>query len=234
VLGFYVTKHPLSNHEQLLRSFATADCSTIADLDDGVDIVIGGMISRMRTTVTKNGRNAGSKLAILVVEDLTGSIEAVVYGEELEKYRDLIGPDRLVFLRGRVDRRREEPSLKVSEVIALEEGPSRLAEAVILKVRAAGLDAVSLARVREICLAHRGDRNLFVRVVSPGPMTTVVRCGGDLAVRPDAGFISDIEGLLGSDAVEIVGRRRVAPRQTAILSPVVSDLPGEELVEAGA
>ena len=33
----------------------------------------------------------------------------------LERHRALIRPDRLVYLRGRVDRRREEPSLRVSE-----------------------------------------------------------------------------------------------------------------------
>lgn len=232
VLGFYVTKHPLSNHEQTLRQFASADCAAIVDLDDGVDIVIGGMISRMRTTVTKTGRNAGSKLAILVVEDLTGSIEAVVYSDELETYRDLIGPDRLVFLRGRVDRRREEPSLKVSEVIALEEGASRLAEAVILKVASAGLEPTALSRVREICQAHPGDRKLFVRVVSPGQMTTVVRCGAELTVRPDSSFVADIEGLLGCESVDIVGRRRVLPSRPVVSTPVEIEPESRELVES--
>ncbi|HKQ49004.1 MAG TPA: DNA polymerase III subunit alpha [Phycisphaerae bacterium] len=232
VLGFYVTKHPLSNHEQTLRRYATADCASLVDLDDGVDIVIGGMISRMRTMVTKSGRNAGSKLGILMVEDLTGSIEAVVYSEELEKHRDLIGPDRLVFLRGRVDRRREEPSLKVSEVIALEDGPSQLAEAVILKVATSGLEPAALANVREVCRSHRGDRNLFLRVNSPGQMTTVVRCGQDLCVRPDAAFVAAIESVLGAGAVDIVGRRRVVPSRSQSPSAPPQVEASEELAGA--
>lgn len=234
VLGFYVTSHPLATHAEILEKFAGATCAEFTDLPDEIETVVGGMISRVRMVMTKSGRNAGSKLAVLTFEDLTGSIEAVVYSEELERSRDLIAPDRLVFLRGRVDRRREEPSLKVSQVIALEEGPAQLAEAVILNVRGDGLEPVAMQQVRDACRAHAGDRNLFVRLHGPGRMVTVVRCGSDMCVRPDDAFVADVEGILGDGTVEVVGPRRAvrsSPR------PVVMevDLPVQsELVESGA
>lgn len=216
VLGFYVTSHPLSTHAEMLRKFASADCADIQHLPEETEIVVGGMISRVRLVTTKSERNAGSKLAVIVFEDVTGSVEAVVYSEDLEKYRDLIGPDRLVFLRGKVDRRREDPSLRVSEVMSMEEGPARLADAVILNVRSTGREGSAFSQLREVCAAHRGDRNLFLRVQTPGQMVTVLRCGAEMCVRPDDAFVAEIETILGPGAVDVVGQRRAKPNRAPL------------------
>ncbi|MFQ5412257.1 MAG: OB-fold nucleic acid binding domain-containing protein, partial [Phycisphaerae bacterium] len=210
VLGFYVTSHPLWAHETTLKKYATAGCADLDALPEGGPVVLGGMISRLRTVTTKSGRNAGSKLAILTFEDLTGSIEAVVFSEELETYRGLVRPDGIVFLRGVVDRRREDPSLRVSEIIPIEEGPARMAEAMIIKVSVSGLESMTLRRLREICTAHPGERPFFIKVQKPGEMTTLIRCDHQLRVRPDADFIRDVESLLGQRSVDLVGARRVA------------------------
>jgi DNA polymerase-3 subunit alpha len=209
-----VTRHPLANHADVLFRFSTADCAELAEIGDTTEVVIGGMISRIRNVVTKNGRNAGSKMAVLTFEDLSGSTEAVVFSEDLDKHRDLIGPDKLVFLRGRVDRRRESPSLRVSDVIAFDEGSARLAEAVIVSVNTIGLDHATLARLRDVARAHPGDRPLFVRVNTPDGIATLIRSSEALNVRPDARFREDAERLLGAGAVEIVGMRR-RPRRPA-------------------
>ncbi|HVP10956.1 MAG TPA: DNA polymerase III subunit alpha [Phycisphaerae bacterium] len=218
VLGFYVTKHPLAAHAEILRKFATADCADLTPEADGMEVVLGGMISRFRTNTTKTGRNAGSKLAVLTFEDTTGAIEAVVFAEELEKFRRFIGPDKIVFLRGRVDCRREEPSLRVSEVIPFADGPSALADAVIIRVNAAGLEPDVLDRLRDICRAHGGDRPLFLHVQSQGDMTTVLRCGSDMAVRPDDAFVTAVHQLLGEGSAEVLGSRRPIQRPSAVSS----------------
>src|ERR1043166_624134 len=206
----------------MLAKFASVDCAGLESLEEGATALVGGMISRLRTTITKNGRNAGSKLAILTFEDLTGNIEAVVYSEELEKFRDLIGPDALVFLIGKVDKRRENASLRVSEVIALEDGPARLAEAVIVNLRAVGLDPGMLERLKDVCRAHRGDRKLFIRVKSPGELVTLVRCDEGLGIRPDDSFTAALDKLLGPGCGEIIGRRREPPRRRAEPPPASS------------
>ena len=76
-LGFYVTSHPLSSHEEILRKYSTARTVDLRRYQDGQEVTLGGMISKMRTVVTKQGRNAGSKMAIVTVEDLSGPVEVV-------------------------------------------------------------------------------------------------------------------------------------------------------------
>ncbi|MCK6484851.1 MAG: DNA polymerase III subunit alpha [Phycisphaerae bacterium] len=229
VLGFYVTAHPLTRHVATLNKYASADAVDLSVLDDGVEVVLGGMISRVRYVVTKSGRNAGSKLAVAMFEDLTGGIEAVIFSEELEKYRGLVAPEKLVFLRGRVDRKREEPSLRVSEVVPLEEAPQRLAAAVILHVSAATLTPERLRRLHELCRAFRGDRPLFLEIRSSRGLVGTVRAGSGLSIAPGDEFVRAAGAELGERNVSIVGpMRRIA--RPAPAAPPEYDTVAEEPV----
>lgn len=231
VLGFYVTSHPLAQRAADLRSFSTADIAHIPGLQDGAEVVLGGMISRLRFTVTRNGRNAGSKLAVLAFEDLSGSIEAVVYGDELERHRDLIAPDKLVFLRGRVDKRRETPNVKVMEVLSLDEAPHRLAESVIVRLGSRAEDRSLLGRLRDACRKHRGTVPLFLELRSSSAMTAMVRCGADMSVLPTPAFVSAVESLTGC-VVDVLGRRhREASRSSAPAARSASGVDSPDLPE---
>ncbi len=46
-------------------------------------MILGGIITGMRTVITKQGKNAGSKMGILRIEDLQGQIEAIVFPDQL-------------------------------------------------------------------------------------------------------------------------------------------------------
>lgn len=221
VLGFYVTKHPLASCENDLRQFATADCCDLAGFGDGSKVVLGGMISRMRMVTTKSGRNAGSKLAVLTFEDLTGSIEAIVFSEQLMEYRELIAPDKIVFLSGEVDRKREEPALRVSEVIPFEDGPLKLAEALILRVNGDAHLPDRLAALKGICQEHKGDRAFLLNVSVPRKMTVLLRCDTQWRVRPDEAFRTRVEQVLGEGAFDLRGRRASLVRNRAASAPEV-------------
>ncbi len=204
VLGFYVTSHPLAAEAETLERYASARCEDVEGFSEGKTTVLGVMISKVRIVTTKSGRRAGSKLAVLSIEDLTGSMEAIVYSEELEKFGERIGMDKIVFLKGTIDRRREAPTLRVSDVILLEDGPAELAEAIIIEIDAQGMDAAMLSRLREVCASHSGDREFYLRIRRSGEMTTLVRCGPEVRVRPGPKFVAAVEALLGEGSVEIV------------------------------
>ncbi len=56
VLGLYVTSHPLADYAQDIYYYSTAHTNTLTNLRPDSEVIIGGMISRMRYCVTKNGR----------------------------------------------------------------------------------------------------------------------------------------------------------------------------------
>jgi DNA polymerase III alpha subunit len=71
---------------------------TYQDIQDGMQITMGGMISAYKKLKTRSG----SFMAFVTVEDLYGSIECVCFPKIYEKIRNFLESDRVVSLSGKI------------------------------------------------------------------------------------------------------------------------------------
>jgi DNA polymerase-3 subunit alpha len=229
VLGFYVTRHPLSMHEEMLNKYATASTADLKRFGEGSEVVLGGMISKIRTVITKNGRNAGAKMGIVTCEDLKGSVEVVVFPRDLDRFQSLLALETLVFFKGQVDRKREEPSLRVSEVIPLESADEALSALVLLRVHGAATSESTLKQVKALMAQHRGDKPVYLELYTANQLKVTLRVG-QAGIRPSADFTRAAEDLLGPGNVVTVGsvRRAVPVQQQSAVSNQQSASPAEE------
>jgi DNA polymerase-3 subunit alpha len=136
VMGLYVSSHPLQEFADTLERFSVTSIPDIAGLPAQQEIVVGGMLSRVRPTVVKNGRSAGAKMAMLTLEDaLSNKIDAVCFADTFATCSNALETDAVVFLQGKVDRRREEPNIIVDRVIPIEQAERKLTQTVKVVVR---------------------------------------------------------------------------------------------------
>lgn len=109
LLGLYLTEHPMA---RALTAVAKQANRTIGDLDASIHggqvVLLGGVLSRLRTTRTKKNN---SEMAFGVLEDETGTIEFVIFPKTYDAYKAFITPDNVVLLKGKVEA--EEGSLKL-------------------------------------------------------------------------------------------------------------------------
>jgi DNA polymerase-3 subunit alpha len=199
VLGLYVSGHPLAQHEQLIRHYATVQAADLEELSQDKEVVLGGLIKQVRVIVTKSGRNAGAKMAVYDLEDLTGSVSCVIFPREYQEHQHLVRPDEIVFVRGTVDRAREEPQIKTGEVLSLADGRQSLTRAVVIRLHEAGLEEGQVERVRDLVAAHRGGVPVFVELVSRTHGRTLIQAGEDYRVSLDESFQRDVTDLLGTE-----------------------------------
>jgi len=197
-LGLYVSHHPLGQHETALRHFATAFSSDLAQMDHGADAVVGGLIKSVRTIITRTGKNVGAKMAVFDLEDLAGTLSCVVFPRHYQQFQEVIQPDRIVFVRGQVDRQREEPQIRTSEVFDVTEAPGRLSSAVVVRLGKDGLDEAMLTAVRDVLAAHPGGLPVFLQLETAGNGKALIRVGDHLRVAMDGGLQRDLAGLLGN------------------------------------
>ncbi|MAE64251.1 MAG: DNA polymerase III subunit alpha [Phycisphaeraceae bacterium] len=130
VLGFFVSSHPLDDHRVALERYASGTVAASHELAADTPAVVGGMLNRVRITQVRNGRSAGQKMAMITIEDATGSIDGVIFSDAYAIAAPLLEEERIVFLKGRIDRRREEPNIIIDEVVAVESAVGRLTETV--------------------------------------------------------------------------------------------------------
>ncbi len=198
VLGFYVTSNPLSHHAEEISIYSTTNTAKLQSGRQDQELIIGGMITRIRTHITKNGRNAGAKMAVIELDDLQGSVEAVLFPRVLSKFSELLQPDAVVFVKGKLDFRRERPNIIVDEIIAQPEVREKLAAQVRIRLDVNAITDEKIETIRTLCETHRGKStlNLVMRTDAGRVYATADR---RLCVCPTTDFCRKMRQVVGEE-----------------------------------
>ncbi len=202
VLGFYVTSNPLSHCAETINLYSTVNTSQLSDAGENKQVVIGGMITRIRYNLTKSGKNAGSKMAVFTLEDLQGQVEVVMFPSTLNQFSALLANDKVVFVKGRLDFRREKPNILASELIELDDVADKLAGKVRINLDARDVTKEKVAQIKSICLHHRGRSPVYVAVRTDRGRVYAA-ADKNLAVNPDPDFCRKIRQLVGAENLQL-------------------------------
>ena len=157
LLGFYVSGHPLNPYRSILESGRYTPLIQLSALEDRADFRAAGSLSEVSRKFTKK---EGKPFAIIVLEDLTGSVEAMVWNEVFTKCSKILEPGQIVSIAGRVTQRDEELRVVVNEVTLLK-APKAEPEARIgpvrLRFEMESLLPDELGRLRDILAASPGE-----------------------------------------------------------------------------
>lgn len=138
--GLYLSGNPLDEYKQSLKLQTSTTIETIeksyeiflesinAELDESMiseepiindndTVIVGGILTEVNQKVTRNN----TMMAFLKLEDLTGTIEVIVFPKALDRLRDIIKEDTLVKLKGRVSIKEDElPKIICENIEGLE------------------------------------------------------------------------------------------------------------------
>ncbi|HTW94146.1 MAG TPA: DNA polymerase III subunit alpha [Tepidisphaeraceae bacterium] len=227
LLGFYITSHPLADQQAEIERYGTHSTRDALTAPEGVEVTLGGMIGRIKRTITKNGRSAGQPMAIITVEDLEGQIDCTLFAETLaevvKRCPDAIKAESIIFVRGKIDKRRETPGIIVNDVIPLDQAVSRLTTGVRVELDRSRHDEKTVPKIGSLLTKHKGNVEVFLRVPANGWRAVTLRLDRQWAVRPDRALIGDLEELLGPGCVELAGagiaRKRRQQQQKLFAEP---------------
>jgi DNA polymerase-3 subunit alpha len=102
LLGTYVSDHPL---QRLLSAWSDSQNPLYSPLDQidegskGRKVVIAGRVTRCRLTMTRKSE----EMAFVELEDLSGSMDVVVFPRTFSNSKELLVEDRLLVIEGRID-----------------------------------------------------------------------------------------------------------------------------------
>jgi len=205
VLGFYVTSNPLSHCAEIIDLYSSKNTSKLEDAQDGEDVVIGGMIAKIRYHVTKKGKTAGAKMAVFILEDPQGQVECVLFPAKLKKFADYLEPDKVIFVKGKIDRRREKPNIIVAELIELDNVHEKIAHnRVRLIINSPDVTKPNIEKIKSLCLHHKGQSPVYLTIRTPkGRVHT--EAGRKFAVKPDIEFCRQIRQIVGRKNLQLTG-----------------------------
>jgi DNA polymerase III subunit alpha len=104
LLGFYVTGHPLDAYADVIANGKYQSIASLGELSDRSTFRVAGAITQVDKKFT---RKEGKPFAVVWLEDLTGTLELVVWNELYLECAEKLVPGNVVGVRGKLDLRDE-------------------------------------------------------------------------------------------------------------------------------
>jgi DNA polymerase-3 subunit alpha len=201
MLGFYVTGHPLHAFADKIGEIATHHSSTLEAIDKTTDVVLCGMLTSV--AIKRNKENL--PWAVLQIEDLGGTVEAMVFAKQYEGLKEFLVVDTAVRIKA-VARPEEgsQPRLSVQDVLPLDKVAFSYPSLMGLRVPFGrnGADDDTLAKLATLFQRKPGETSIRLKLEKRGDFQ--VDLDVRLKVKPDREFRSEAEKLLGPDPFVVI------------------------------
>ena len=168
LVGIYLSAHPLDEYKIVLDNLCNTKCSELEDvakLTDREDVILGGIVTNVRTGFTKNGKPFG----IVTLEDFEGSGELALFGEDWSARSGFFTIGASVYVTGKVKPRfsynADGPKdLKISGVEFLQTVKDKAIDRITISLTTELLDDQIVEELGELIAESPGNTSLFVQL----------------------------------------------------------------------
>jgi DNA polymerase-3 subunit alpha len=137
-------------------------------------------------------------MVFLRLEDVTGSVETVVFNSTYERARELCTTDRILIVKGRIDRKEGETKLVAMEISAFEAVAEK--REVWLKIDATKAEAGTIRELAALIKDFPGESPVYADLTT-SQGKKVYAFGPQYKVKPAPDFYAEVKMLLGESAV---------------------------------
>jgi DNA polymerase III subunit alpha len=213
LIGFYVSGHPLAEHEWTLKTFALQRLGKLDEYEErlksgekDIYVRLGGLISQYRKVFTK--KDPPRPYARFVIEGLDGAINAVVWPDDFQTLENILEDGNAIMAGAKIALDfRDSLEVQISEIIPLADAGLRYAQKVSIHLTEASATPEHLSAIREIVNRNPGLTPLSICVILGGGEKVFIRAHRDLFVEAAQQLGHELEQLLGEDCVYIESRQ---------------------------
>jgi DNA polymerase III subunit alpha len=194
-LGFYISGHPLSRYARQLKRYSSSPINDLSKFKDEESVKLVGLITKIKNTIT---RKKQEKMAILMIEDLDGLIEVLVFPQVYQKVAKYILPSNVVLLRGRLNLKENTPKIIADDLFPIDE-IHRLVTSV--KIDLTGCKENVFDSLKKLLASSSGSTPVYLHLDAPNKSRIQILVGQELFIDPQEKLIQDIEDLIGANKV---------------------------------
>jgi DNA polymerase-3 subunit alpha len=238
-IGFYLTSHPLTQHARRVERYSANRNSELAELEDGTQVTVGGMISSIKlATAKKTSRNGHTRYANFDLEDPSGIIRCIAWPEDYARYEEVIKSENVVIVSGKVDRRSREPNLIVNRIHTLDQADREFTAQIAIRFDKALHSTADIQRVHNLINRFPGNTDVILLVDSwldqinstnntnnnkqnsnsdtPPRLRYVLTTGTDCRVNIGPEFLQALSDLVGESNFDLKAAKTRKPSAQSI------------------
>ncbi len=200
-IGMYVSGHPMNQYRAEAERCATAQIYEIVENEEhrfniGSKVTLAGIINRVRTQLTKKGEI----MKYLELEDLSGTIEVLVFPSLVRRFDALLKEDAIVAIEGNLDMAEDAPpKLRLESIQLLSEASPKVESEAKLYLRL--FKDEEEEAVKEILRGGEGEIPVILRYETT---KQTMMAGKSMWISLGDGRQEQLVHLLGEENVKLV------------------------------
>ena len=204
-IGMYISGHPLDRYKKQVERCSSASIQEINDNENnrfniGSVVRLAGIITGIRNQLTKKGEI----MRYVELEDLSGSIEVLVFPSLVRRFDSMLQTDKMVVIDGNLDMVEDAPAkLRLESVKPLiqTDDVNQSKAAVKLYVRLYSSESLNEQKLKEILKGANGDIPVILRYEDKRQTLMSPR---SMWIRQGDGREEKLTELFGADNVRLV------------------------------
>ncbi len=202
VLGIYLSGHPLEEYIDKMKKNVTANSidfvreeeSGSVKIADNAHVVVGGIVTSKTVKFTRNNK----AMAFISLEDLTGSVEVIIFPKDYERFQRMINEDEKIFVVGHSTVEDEQNGKIICErIVPFDETPKELWLQFPTKEDYQNLEGRIYSVLRE-----SDGKDMVVIYISNEK--AIKKLGQNYSISANEALCAQLMELLGSNNVKIV------------------------------
>lgn len=199
LIGLYISDNPLLHCTKELEERVSHNIEDIEELEDESLVTIGGVVSGVKLVDTKNG-----KMGFLQIEDLSGSIEVVVFPKTLKEIKkDIENSTNIFIVEGKVDKKEEEVKIIADKISLLGSSIySNKVRSLHINIKEEKCDDSVLFRLKNILSEYPGELPVIVHLVNDIEICKIA-LGSEFKVKESGRLLGELQTIFGASNVWI-------------------------------
>ncbi|MDY0391460.1 DNA polymerase III subunit alpha [Desulfobulbus oligotrophicus] len=193
MVGFFLTGHPLEGVLEDLRRVVDTDIVGVEKLRDGQVVRIGGLMAGYKEHKSKKGE----RMAFTVFEDMTASIEVIVFPSTFSQYSQFLTNDQPLIVLGTVQQGERGAKIVAQEILGLNKTLEQYTEKAVITLQSTNTSRQHMLELKELLYQYHGTTPVLLTLQFADRGEVDIQVLKDMSIRPTTDLFHKITRLCG-------------------------------------
>ena len=200
-MGFYITGHPLEEYRLEVKRNCSCQIQDLHELQDKSSVKIAGVVEGVKIKRTKKG----DKMANIVLEDMTGSIEVIIFPDLFNRVFRILKSEEPVIVKGTIEANETSMKLIAQDIALLEKIREQEIKAIEICLKEGSITKKLLMNLRQILFKYPGNCQVRFRIeLSNSEKEVLIVAHNSYNISPCQELVDDIQAVLGAGSFRFV------------------------------
>ncbi len=192
-VGFYLTGHPLDDYREDILAVTNANLSEKKQWVEGQSLRVGGLIRDIRNLRTKKG----DPMAVLVMEDIAGTVEVVIFPELYAACGSILQNDTPVVIEGMVKKDERGDNIIANNADTLEAAREKYTAGARIVLHSDRVNRQNLEALKKIFYRYHGSCPVSLTLHFAGRGEVDLEIPQDFTIKPCRELTAEVNRTMG-------------------------------------